>query len=491
MFEYVLPVVGFAAGFIIGWLFIKSSIPSKYIEKSIYDTLNSQCEDLKIKMALQGGKTEELLKIQENLNLLRTEKELITNQLAATKADLQNSKNNEQKNQLEISDLKSDIENNLQEFQILQTTKIQLESSNKNLEEKLSKQKEEIEKIGEKFTNEFKVLAQEILEDKSKKFTDLNLTNMSELLKPLGENITEFKKKVEETYDKESKQRFSLEDKIKELVVLNKMISEEANNLTKALKGQTKTQGDWGEMILESILENSGLHKGREYLVQDTHKDSDENRLRPDVIVSFPDNRKIVIDSKVSLNAYERYSSSDNAEEQKKAANDHLTAVKNHINSLSAKNYQDLVQSLDFVMLFIPIEPAYLVAMQADKDLWQFAYKKRILLMGPTNLIAALKMIQDIWKRDTQNKNALTIANKSADFYDKLVGFVENLEEIGTNLDKTKKCYDGAMNKLQTGKGNLIGKSHELKKLGVRGKKELPVKYLELNETDEVDKIEE
>lgn len=364
-----------------------------------------------------------------------------------------------------------------------------LDAARRFLEEKLETQGKEMEEVRTKFQTEFQNIANKIMEDKSQKFTEMNKLNIESILKPLGENLESFKKRVEETYDKESKQRFSLEEKIKELVVLNTQISQEANNLTNALKGQAKTQGNWGEMILESILEKSGLTKGREYSVQESIRDHDGNLLKPDVIISYPDNRKVVIDSKVSLVAYERFASAETREMQDLYLDEHIRSLKNHIDGLSGKNYQDYVPSLDFTMMFIPIEPAYLFAMQKDPELWNYAYVKRILLISPTNLIAALKLIADLWKIDYQNRNSLEIAEQGAKLYDKFVTFVETLQDVGKHIEKTHDSYAEAMKLLKEGRGNLIGQAHRLKELKVKAKKSIPPALL--SELDLEEDVEE
>lgn len=350
-----------------------------------------------------------------------------------------------------------------------------------NLNEKLQEQKADIEKLQDKFRIEFKNLANEILEEKTQKFTEQNKIKLDEILKPLGEKIRDFEKKVDETYDKESKQRFSLEKEIKNLTDLNQQISKEANNLTNALKGQAKTRGNWGEIILESILEKSGLTLDREFFIQQSHTNEHGKRLQPDIVVAYPGDRNVVIDSKVSLLAYERYSSAETKEEQDLAARDHLLSVKNHITELSSKSYQDIyaLKSLDFVMLFMPIEPAYMLAMQHDPNLWNWAYDRRILLISPTNLIAALRMIANLWRVEYQNKNAMEIARQSGELYDKFTGFLEDLQDIGTKIDATRKSYDASMNKLSTGKGNLIRRVETIKSLGARAGKEIPKSMLE------------
>ena len=355
------------------------------------------------------------------------------------------------------------------------------EAEIKAMTEKFTEQKAGIEQLQEKFRIEFKNLANEILEEKTQKFTEQNKTRLEEILKPLGEKIRDFEKKVEETYDKESKERFSLAKEIKNLADLNQQISKEASNLTNALKGQSKTQGNWGEIILESILEKSGLMRDREYVVQQSYVNEQGRRLQPDVVVNYPGDRHVVIDSKVSLTAYERFASADLKEEQESALRDHLISIKNHVNELSSKNYQDLYQlkSLDFVMMFMPVEPAYLVAMQGDPNLWNYAYERRVLLISPTNLIAALRMISNLWRVENQNKNAQEIARQSGELLDKLAGFVNDLMDIGTKLDSTRKSYDAAVNKFSTGKGNLVRRAEKIRELGAKSSKELPGQILE------------
>jgi len=345
----------------------------------------------------------------------------------------------------------------------------------------LSTLKKDIEKLQDNFRNEFRNLANEILEEKTKKFTEQNRTKLDEILKPLSEKIKDFEKKVDDTYDKESKQRFSLEKEIKNLAELNQQISKEANNLTHALKGQTKTQGNWGEIILESILEKSGLVRDREYFVQASYTNEQGKRLQPDIIIAYPGERSLVVDSKVSLLAYERFSSAETKEEQDKALKDHLLSVRTHIAELSSKNYQDLYQlkGLDFVILFMPVEPAYLIAMQAEPDLWSYAYERRVLLISPTNLIAVLRMISNLWRVEYQNKNAVEIARQSADLLDKFVGFLEDLEDVGRKLEQTRQSYDASINKLSTGKGNLIRRAEKIKELGAKPSKEIPKNLLD------------
>jgi len=346
----------------------------------------------------------------------------------------------------------------------------------------LELQQEELMNMRSQLNKDFQVLANQILEEKTLRFTTTNRENMEAILKPLNEKLVEFKTKVEETYDKESKQRFSLEERIRELVALNNQISEDANNLTKALKGNNKIQGNWGEMILESILEKSGLKKGEEYYIQETLRDdfgntlfsSAGNRMQPDVIVKYPGGRKIIIDSKVSLASYVRYVECNEDETKMTCEKEHLLSIRQHIDELSKKAYQDYIESLDFVMMFVPNEPAYILAMQLDSSLWDYAYRKRILLISPTNLIASLKVVADLWKREYQSRNAIEIAKRGAALYDKFAGFVDTLQEVGKNIDRSQRAYDKAFSQLKDGNGNLIRQAEMLKELGIKAQKELP-----------------
>ncbi|MBN2523249.1 MAG: DNA recombination protein RmuC [Bacteroidales bacterium] len=367
------------------------------------------------------------------------------------------------------------------------------ETEIKNLVLRLQEQKQELSEIREKFNAEFKNLANEILEEKSKKFTEQNKTNLDVILKPLHDRIKEFEKKVEETYDKEAQQRFSLKEEVKRLAELNQQISKEASSLTKALKGDSKTQGNWGEVILENILERSGLRKGQEYTVQDSFNLDGNKRSQSDVIVHYPGERSIVIDSKVTLTAYDKYMSASDEKEKEDALKAHLISVKNHINDLASKNYQDIdeIKTLDFIILFMPVEPAYLLAIKNEPQLWTYAYERRILLISPTNLIAVLKMIESLWKQEYQNRNVLEIARQGGSLYDDFVRLSENLLKLGKKMDDASQHYKETMKKISEGRGNLIGRVEKLKALGVKVKKSLPNSLLHKALNNDEEKQEE
>lgn len=356
---------------------------------------------------------------------------------------------------------------------------------------RLNEQRKEIENIQEKFSHEFKNLANDILEEKSKRFTEQNSLNINRILLPLNEKIKDFEKKVEEAYDKESQQRFSLKEEVKRLAELNLQVKMEAGNLVKALKGESKTQGNWGEMILERILEKSGLVRGREYVVQQSVTNEHGKRFQPDVLVHFPGKRSVVIDSKVSLTAYERFVSAETDEEQAVALRDHLLSVKKHIDELSAKQYQNLIgsNSLDSVMMFMPIEPAYLITIQNDPNLWNYAWEKRIVLISPTNLVATLRIVENLWRLENQNRNAEEIAYQCGALYDKFALLASDLSDLGKAINKTYDLHQSAMNKLTDGRGNIINKLEGIKKLGAKTSKNIASELTEKANKEDNDNI--
>ena len=356
----------------------------------------------------------------------------------------------------------------------------------RNLEEKLEERKGEMEELQKKFTDQFKNLANEIFEEKSKKFTDQNKSNIFDLLKPLGEKIIEFEKRVEETHKDTISRNSALREQLENLQKLNVQMTKEAENLTRALKGDSKTQGAWGEFILESILEKSGLEKDREYSVQESFTTS-EGRLRPDVIIRLPENRHVVIDSKVSLTAYNNFVNSNTEEEKVVALKAHLLSIRQHMKGLHEKKYQNLSENgLDFIIMFIPIEPAYILAIQSEKNLYEEALEKRIVFVSPTLLIPSLQLIKNVWKQEYQNRHVLDIANKAGDLYDKFVGFLEDMQKIERGIDQSQKAYNDAINKLQSGRGNIINSIQGIKTLGAKAQKQISDKFLEPNETTQL-----
>ena len=345
----------------------------------------------------------------------------------------------------------------------------ELDSERKQVQHRI----ESLNEAKEALSNQFKNLANEILEDKSRKFTEHNALQLDLLLKPLQTKLTEFKEQVSHSYDQEARERFALKNEIERLANLNIKMSDEARSLTNALKGDSKIQGNWGELVLESILESSGLRKGEEYLVQDSHAQADGGRLQPDVIVKLPEGRHLIIDSKVSITAYARHTEASDSAIAEQELLAHIQSIRQHIQGLSAKNYAGIadLSTVDFVLMFIPIEPAFLSALKAAPNLYQDALTKNIVLVCPSTLMATLRTVAHLWRQDQQNKNAMEIARQCANLYDKFVGFVEDLEQIGKRLDQAQSSYHDAFNKLKSGKGNLIKAAERVKELGVKPSK--------------------
>ena len=371
----------------------------------------------------------------------------------------------------------------------LRSKELELISARKDAEALRGKLEEESEKLKEKnemLMLQFEKTANDIFERKTRQLRDTNKESLDIILKPLKDNISDFKNRVEEIYSKETEGRGALKSELNRLMELNRRITEETNNLTSALRGNSKIQGDWGEMVLDTILEGSNLQKGIHYTTQSNIKDAEGNNLRPDVIVNLPDGKKIVIDSKVSLTAYVNYCSAEDEESRRRTMNDHLRSIRAHINELGRKSYQDnILGSPDFVIMFIPTEPAFLAAVQYDAELWNEAYHKKVIISSPTNLFGMLKIVADLWKRDDLGRNANPIAKEGAMMYEKFVTFINTLEALGKNLDTMQGNYDKAMKQLRDGKGNLVSRAEKLKALNVKVSKLLPQSIVEDSDESE------
>ena len=415
----------------------------------------------------------------EQNHALQVQNERLSTQLAQEKANIDDKNSLLQQQEAEKGRLKQEYAALLEQNHALQVQNERLntqsEKDRQAAEEKLTLLADARKNLSDQFQN----LANTILEEKSRRFTEQNHDHLQQLLNPLNERIHGFSELVQQTYEKEAKERLTIENELKRLQTLNTQLHHDAKALTTALTGtQNKTQGNWGEMILESVLENSGLQKGREYIVQASsvrhEADGTQRRLQPDVLINLPDNKQIVIDSKVSLTAYVRYTQSTGAEAERELAN-HVASIRAHIKSLAAKDYTDLegVKTLDFVFMFVPVEPAYLLALQHDPNLFQECFDKRIMLTGPSTLLATLRTVANIWRNEQQNQNALAIAEAGSKLYDKFVGFVESMNGINKALGQAQSQFQTAYGRLVSGRGNLISSTEKLRKLGIKAGKHL------------------
>ncbi len=401
------------------------------------------------------------------------------------KNNLESSAQHLQNLQLQIQKQEQELQSNRDKIILLNQ---ELERERTSLKTQLESKREEVEsqqklikEMQVSLTKDFENIASKILDEKSHKFTEQNKSNLDIILSPLKEKLKTFEEKVENTYRAEAAERNTLKGSIEELMKLNKQISDEANNLSSALKGNNKQQGNWGEFVLEKILESSGLIEGENFELQASLVDAEGNRYQPDVLIHLPDEKHIVIDSKVSLIAYEKLVNENDVDLKNKYVKEHIASLKSHVLNLSNKNYQDLygIKSPDFVLLFVPIESSFSVAIQNDKDLFEFAWTKKIVIVTPSTLLATLKTVASIWKQEKQTRNALEIARQAGALYDKFVGFVEDLKKIGDQLSKTQVVYNEAFNKLHTGKGNLTTGVEKLKKLGAKTSKEIDKSLLD------------
>lgn len=376
-------------------------------------------------------------------------------------------------------ELKRDIESERNKVLEANNNLASAEADYRNIQEKLQDQKKELENLNERLALQFKNLANDIFEEKTRKFTDQNKTNLLDLLKPLGEKISDFEKKVEDTHRDTITRNSALREQLENLQRLNLQMTKEAENLTKALKGDSKTQGAWGEFILESILEKSGLERDREYTIQQSFS-TDEGRLRPDIIIKLPDKRHVIVDSKVSLTAYNNFVNAATDDEKVLALKAHLISIRQHLKGLSEKNYQKISdRHLDFIIMFIPIEPAYILAIQSEKKLYEEALEKRIVFVSPTLLIPSLQLIKNVWKQEYQSRNSQEIARHATSLYEKFAGFTNDLIDMGNQLKKTQTSYENAMSKLATGNGNLVKSVERFKALGLKPSKSVDQRLLD------------
>jgi DNA recombination protein RmuC len=394
----------------------------------------------------------------------------------------------------ELEHLKSELNQSKQLVDRLRSEKDQIsitlahkQTEGDGLMIKLSEQKQEVEKLQERFTKDFELLANKILEEKSNKFTEQNKENLKTILSPLQEKILLFEKKVEDTHKESIGFNAALHQQIRGLREVHEQMSQETLNLTKALKGDAKMQGNWGELILEKVLEKSGLEKDREYFVQKSFETADGAKVFPDIVINLPDGKKMIVDSKVSLVSYERYINEEEDAAKEEMLSMHLQSIKRHIDQLSEKNYHDLYQmeSPDFVLMFIPIETAFSLAINSDTSLYNKAFEKNIVIVTPSTLLATLRTIDSMWTNQKQQENALEIARQAGALYDKFEGFVTDLIQIGKRIDDSKKEYTEAMNKLVDGRGNIIHSIEKLKKMGAKAKKALPESILRRADIEE------
>ncbi|WP_336689118.1 MULTISPECIES: DNA recombination protein RmuC [unclassified Chryseobacterium] len=478
--EMTYLIIGFIAGGILGAVILYFAQKSSTVSRNSYDELNNlhikNSSDLensnqKIQELTQNISREKEINAQQSdiLNDLKNEFAKISAEHASLNTQFSEQKEFSAKQNLQI-------ENLLTEKQTLFAKNSELSAINESLQKSLQTQKEEIAKIQEEAKLQFKNLANEILEEKSERFTEQNQLNIKNLLNPLQEKINNFEKKVETTHKESIDYHAALREQIIGLKDLNAQMSKETLNLTKALKGDSKIQGNWGELVLERVLEKSGLEKGREYEIQKSHLTGDGNRVQPDVIVNLPDGKKMIIDSKVSLVAYEKYINEESDEIRTQFLKEHINSLKRHIEQLGTKNYHNLyeMESPDFVLLFIPIEPAFAIALAEDSQLYNKAFERNIVIVTPSTLLATLRTIDSMWTNQKQQNNAIEIARQAGALYDKFEGFVTNLLKVGKKMEEAKTEYEGAMNKLVEGRGNLVTAVQKLKVMGAKATKAIP-----------------
>lgn len=481
--QILLPLITFFFGALVAWMLCRLTIKKGYTSRKELEQVRDQLQQSETRNAVLENnlsfskdeasrltiqveeKSGEVSKLGANLAERTSERNRLENDVKELKDDILKHKDENIRLGLELTDANKEISNLYAEL--------------KFQKEKLATQLQDVEKLGKKFEATFDVLANNILEEKTKRFTQQQETNMKVILGPLEKEIQTFKQDIVSKQQQESQERISLREQVKHMTELNQTLSDQANKLTQTLRLQVKQQGDWGESILESILENSGLQKGLQYITQHSTSNDEGKTIRPDVLIKYPDGRSLVIDSKVSLVHYYNLCSAQGEEEQKVWVSQLVQSLRSHVDGLATKCYQDVAQALDFVIMFVPVESAYIAAMHGDGELWQYAYKKRILLISPANLIATLKLVKDMWQKDAISKNAQEIAEKAGKLYDKLVSFVESFEKVGSQIVKASNTWEEASKHLIEGRGNLISRAEQMKRLHIKSTKSLSPKVVE------------
>ncbi len=446
--EFLLALLGLLTGFILTYLFINQKVKS---QKAEFEKLTEKRSTAALT---------EKMELEKQLGIITERASSLQKEKAEAAGKWETVQKEKAEAELKIATLKSDYS---------------------HLQERLDNERKEVGKLQEKFKTEFQNMANAILKQNTREFNETSHKNLSDLLNPLKEKITDFEKKVEETYQKGKIDQTVLKEELKRLQEMNMKLGEEAGNLTKALKSDSKKQGNWGEVVLERILERSGLNKNEEYFLQYTAKGEDGNMLRPDVLIKLPEEKHLIIDSKVSLTAFQQYIAAEEEKQKEQFLKQHLLSIRNHVKELSEKNYHNLkeLNTPDFVLMFMPVEPAFGAAVQADSDLFNFAWEKRIIIVSPTTLLATLRTVASIWSHEKQTRNALEIAQQGGKLYDKFEGFLKDLEKVGDNLDKAQTSYTEAHKKLSSGRGNLLKQVEKLKNMGAKATKQIDRKYLE------------
>jgi len=492
LLENINIIIGVGAGLVIGaltaaWLVryrvrqhFEPLLALNHTEKSVLqEKLQAREESLQRAAAQSEHWVQEGRQYQERIEALHAANAALEAQAAEKAGQLEKIEADKSRKEAQLADLQ---QTSSRQGARLAELNAMLEEERKQTEEKIAL----LNQARDQLRMEFQNLAQRIFEEKSLTFVDQNRTAVDQLISPLRQQIGDFKKRVEDVYDKETRDRTALHAEITHLKDLNQRISKEALNLTRALKGDSKARGNWGEVVLERVLESSGLQKGREYEVQVSLKDAAGRRYQPDAIVRLPEGKDVIIDAKVSLKDYEAFYSAEESEDKEKYLSAHIESLRSHIRGLTAKSYEDLedVRSLDFTLMFVPIEAAFLAAVERDGGLFSEAFEKNIMVVSPSTLLVTLRTIQNIWRHEYQNRNALEIAKKAGGLYDKFVGFVDALEEVGRQLGKAQDAYRTAHDRLVAGRGNIVRRTQELKDLGVKAGKELSRKMIDASKDE-------